>query len=231
MKKVYIFLTIAIFWIATVFSQISVTEDVTTDSVNIFNTYEQSAKSSKLATGLSLILPGTGHQYLGRNKSALTYLAVDIFSLFGAIYCGTYSSKLNTDARGYAALHAGVYGGNSKDNRFWTAVEQFDNVNSYNDAMRLNREIKELYNDGTRYWSWNSDDEKKEFGDIRKKASRFQLVSSICIGAMVLNRVVSVVDIRASSKYKVLKSISSVNFNASFSPDLKTTALVMNAQF
>jgi hypothetical protein len=231
MKKVYVFLTVVLFGVCSVFSQISVSDDVTTDSVNIFNTYEQTAKSSRLATGLSLILPGTGHQFLGRNNSALAYLTVDIFSLFGAIYCGTYSSKLNTDARGYAALHAGTYGGNSKDNRFWTAVEQYNNVNSYNEAMLLNRENKERYNDGSRYWSWNSDDEKKEFGNIRKKASRFQLMSSICIGAMVLNRVVAVVDIRASSRYKVLKNISSVNFNASFDPDLKTTALVMNAQF
>jgi hypothetical protein len=231
MKKVYTIFAIALLSVSSGFSQISVNEDVTTDSINIFDTYEQTAKSSKLATGLSLILPGTGHQYLGRNNSAIAYLAVDIFSLFGAIYCGTYSSKLNTDARGYAALHAGTYGAGSKDYRFWTAVEQFDNVNSYNEAMRLNRENKELYNEGTRYWSWNSDDEKKEFGNIRKRASKFQLVSSICIGAMVLNRVVSVVDIRASSKYKVLKNVSSVNFNASFSPDLKTTVLVMNAQF
>jgi len=231
MKKVYTSLVIAFLSVAHVFSQISVKEDITTDSVNVFQTYEQNAKSSRLATGLSLILPGTGHQYLGRNNSAIAYLAVDIFSLFGAIYCGTYSSKLNTDARGYAALHAGAYGGNQKDYRFWNAVEQFDNVNSYNDAMRLNRENEELYNDDTRYWSWNSDDEQKEFGTIRKKSSRFQLVSSICIGAMVLNRVVSVVDIRASSKYKVLKNISSVNFNASFSPDFQTTTLVMNAQF
>lgn len=231
MKTNYVFLTAILFWVSSVFSQISVTEDVTTDSINVFNTYEQASKSSKLATGLSVLLPGSGHQYLGRNKSAVAYLAVDIFSLFGAIYCGTYSSKLNTDARGYAALHAGAYGGNSKDTRFWTAVEQFDNFNSYNEAMRLNRDNKELYNDGTRYWSWNSEDERNEFGDIRKKASRFQLVSSICIGAMVLNRVVSVVDIRASSKYKVLKNISSVNFNASFNPDFKTTLLVMNAQF
>ncbi len=231
MKKVYAFLTIFILSAASVFSQISVTEDVTTDSINLFDTYEQSAKSSKLATGLSLILPGTGHQYLGRNKSAIAYLSVDIFSLFGAIYCGTYASKLNTDARGYAALHAGAYGGSRKDNRFWTAVEQFDNIYSYDDAMRLNRENKELYNDGTRYWSWNSDDEQKKFGDIRKRSSRLQLVSSICIGAMVLNRVIAIVDIRASSKYKVLKNISSVHFNASFSPDLTTTTLVMNAHF
>ncbi|NLD93725.1 MAG: hypothetical protein GX639_13800 [Fibrobacter sp.] len=231
MIKVYTFLTLIILSAASVFSQISISEDVTTDSVNLFDTYEQSSKSSKLATGLSLILPGTGHHYLNRNKSALAYLSVDIFSLFGAIYCGTYASKLNTDARGYAALHAGAYGGNKNDNRFWTAVEQFDNIHSYNEAMRLNREEKEFYNDGARYWSWNSDDEKNEFGDIRKKSSRLQLISSIFIGAMVLNRVVAIVDIRASSKYKILRNISSVNFNASFSPDLSTTALVMNAHF
>src|SRR5512133_4083392 len=99
MKKVYTIFAIALLSVSSVFSQISVNEDVTTDSINIFDTYEQTAKSSKLATGLSLILPGTGHQYLGRNNSAIAYLAVDIFSLFGAIYCGTYSSKLNTDAR------------------------------------------------------------------------------------------------------------------------------------
>jgi hypothetical protein len=212
------------------YSQISVQEQVTTDTVNLFTDYSQSMKSSKLAIGFSLILPGSGHQYLGRNRSALAYLAIDMFSLFGAIYGESYSRKLYTDSRGYAGLLAGA-AGKKNDNSYWQIVGEFDNVESYNDAMKLNRESDKLYNDGQKYWLWASDDDREKYNNIRKQAQKYKLVSSICIGTMVLNRLVAILDIRASSKYKVVKALSSVEFNPSISPDLSSTGIVMSTQF
>jgi len=212
------------------YSQISVQEQVTTDTVNLFTDYSQSMKSSKLAMGMSLLLPGTGHQYIGRNRSAIAYLAIDMFSIFGAIYAESYSRKLYTDSRGYAGLLAGA-NGSRNDNRYWQMIGEFDNVLSYNSAMGLNREPDEQYNIGQKYWKWTDDDYRTMYNDIRKKAQKYKLVSSICIGTMVLNRIVAILDIRASSKYKVGKVLSSVNFNPSISSDLSSTGIVMNAQF
>ena len=212
------------------YSQISVKEDVTTDSVNLFTNYEQSAKSSKLAMGLSLVLPGAGHQYLGRTNSALAYMAVDLFSLFGAVYAGVYSHNLDADSRGFAGLLAGANAGKN-DNSYWQAVGAYDNLESYNDAMGLNRDADEQYNDGTKYWNWADTSDRTFYNEIRKKARKYQLISSICIGAMALNRVVAIVDIRASSKYKVIKTLSTVTINPSINIGSASAGLVMSARF
>lgn len=211
-------------------AQISVEEQITTDTVNLFTDYTQAMKSSRTATAISLALPCAGYQYLGRNSSAITFLAIDVLSVVGIIYGESYSRKLYTDSRGYAGLLAGAKG-SKKDNSYWQMVGEFDNVKSYNDAMRLNRDKDELYNTGEKYWLWSDDDSRKVYNDMRKRAEKYKLVSSICIGTLVLNRVVAVLGIRASSRYKVGKPLSSVNLNPSISPDLSSAGIVMNAQF
>jgi hypothetical protein len=227
-KYICLALSFVVFISGSCFSQITVRDDVTTDSVNLFTQYDQTFKSSNIAIAASLILPGSGHQYLGRNKSALAYLAVDIFSLVGAIYSEKYSRKLNTDSRGFAGLYASATGG---DDLYWQAVGEYDDVKSYNDAIDLNREKDKRYDSESKLWFWANPDDRTEFNEMRKTASKYHLVSAICIGAMVLNRVVSVVDIRSSSKYKVVKGVASMKIVPSISSDLSSAGILMSATF
>lgn len=227
-----IIITTAVFCIlfSNGYSQITVKEDVVTDTVNIFTQYEQTAKSSNFAIMQSLILPGTGHQYLGRPRSALTYLTIDIFSLMGAIFAESHSRKVYSDSRGFAGSNAGAIG-DSRNDRFWTAVGEFDDLRSYNSAVMNNRDPRSLFDPQKNEWSWYDPDDRKKYSEMRKRAGRYHLVSSICIGTMVLNRVISIVDIRASTKYKVAKSVSSVELEPSISPDLSSAGFVLRTRF
>jgi hypothetical protein len=227
-KYFYLAITFVVFISASCFAQIAVRDEVTTDSVNLFTQYDQTHKSSNIAIAASLILPGSGHQYLGRNNSALAYLAVDIFSLVGAIYSEKYSRRLNIDSKGFAGLNASANGGNDL---YWQAVGDFDDSKSYNDAVDLNRDKDKRYDSESKQWFWANPDDRTEYNEIRKTARKYHLVSSICIGAMVLNRVISVVDIRASSKYKVLKGVASVKIVPSISSDLSSAGVLMSALF
>ena len=229
MNKIFcLVMSFVVYISGSCYSQIAVREDVVTDSVNLFTQYDQTARSSKIAIAASLILPGSGHQYLGRNKAALAYLAVDVFSLVGSIYAEKYSRRLNTDSKGFAGLNAGATGG---DDQFWQIVGEFDNTKSYNEAVDLNREKDKQYNSGSNLWSWADPDARTEYNEMRKTARKYHLVSSICIGVMVLNRVVSVVDIKASSKYKVLKGVASIKIEPSISSDLSSAGILMSALF
>lgn len=229
MKK-YFFLVISflVFLSGSCFSQITVKDGVTTDSVNLFTQYDNTMKSSKFAIAASLILPGSGHQYLGRNNSALAYLAVDVFSLVGAIYSEKYSRRLNADSRGFAGLNAGATGGSEQ---YWQDVGAFDDTKSYNDAVDLNRDKGKRYDSESQTWFWADPDARTEFNEMRKTARKYHLVSSICIGAMVLNRVLSVVDIRASTRYRVVKGVASVKIEPSISSDLSSAGILMSARF
>lgn len=227
-KYFYLTLSFVVFMSGSCFSQILVRDDVTTDSVNLFTQYDQTVKSSNLAIAASLILPGSGHQYLGRYNSALAYLAIDVFSLVGAIYSEKYSRRLNTDSKGFAGLNAGATGGNDL---YWQVVGEFEDTKSYNDAVDLNRDKNSRYDSEASQWFWANSDYRTEYNEMRKTARKYHLVSSICIGAMVLNRIVSAVDIRASSKYKVVRGVASVKIVPSISSDLSSAGILMSALF
>jgi hypothetical protein len=227
-KNVHLVSILLLFLSVSCISQITVRDDVTTDSVNLFAQYDQTFKSSNLAIAASLILPGSGHQYLGRSKSALAYLAVDVFSIVGAIYSEKYSRRLNADSKGFAGLYGSATGG---DDLYWQAVGEFDDTKSYNDAIGLNRDKDKAYESGSNLWNWANPDDRTEFNEMRKTARKYHLVSSICIGAMVLNRIVSVVDIRASSKFKVVKGVASVKVEPSISSDFSSAGILLSALF
>lgn len=227
-KNVHPILLLIAFLSVSCISQITVRDDVTTDSVNLFSQYDQTIKSSNFAIAASLILPGSGHQYLGRNGSALAYLAIDVFSLVGAIYSEKYSRRLFTDSKGFAGLYASAAGG---DDLYWQAVGEFDDTKSYNDAVGLNRDKDKAYESESKLWNWADPEDRTKFNNMRKTARKYHLVSAICVGTMVLNRIVSIVDIRASSKFKVVKGVASVKVEPSISSDFSSAGILLSAQF
>lgn len=202
-------------------------QDKSTDSVNVFSVTEQSVKSAKLAMAASFVLPGMGHQYLGRAQSAFAYIGVDILSLFGAIFSEQYSRKLESDARGYAGLYASVKNG-TKDDYYWRVIGEFNDMESYNQAVRLNRDFDEEYTDGKMSWKWIDDSFREEYSQIMKNSRQFHTAASFFIGAMVLNRIVAFVDIRATTRYKGIKSTA---FQPLISPDFTSAGIAVSAGF
>lgn len=230
-KKIFIAATFIMVLSQCGFSQISIKDEVSTDSVNLFNSYEQrSAKSSKAAMAMSLLLPGSGHQYLGRSNSALVYLGIDIFSIVGAVFCERYSKKMITDSKGFAGLYAGA-NGNSNDERYWQALALYDDAKSYNNDLGLMRDKEHQYNSESMMWKWEDQVYRNEYSQMRNKSRGYHLASWVFVGAMVLNRVVSIVDIRASTRFKAFKGLSSVKFEPSMSSDFSSTGLSLSAQF
>lgn len=187
-------------------------EEITTDSINLFAENKETFKSSKLAMSATVLLPGLGHQYLGRSNSALAYLSMDLLAFFGAVFCEQYSRKLQSEAKGYAGLYASVQN-SKKDGRFWQMVGAFNSMKEYNEAVRLNRMIDDEYNDESFHWYWMDESYRDEYNEIRNNSHKFHTATAFFIGAMVLNRVVSFVDIRAKTRHKGIKFTSSVSSN------------------
>jgi hypothetical protein len=206
-------------------AQVTVVE-MTTDTISVFEQEEQSEKSIKsarLAMLASAAFPGTGQQYLGKSKSALVFFGMEVLSIFGAVFLEKYSRQLENDAHGYAALHAGV-DVRDKDERFWTAVGKFGDMHEYNLNVLYNREDGDLYTSESMNWKWSNGEltdkqYQKRYNNFRDASRKIHIAASICIGAMIINRVASIVDIRATTRYKTRQQ---ENFSFKVTPDFSS---------
>ncbi|MCI0472872.1 MAG: hypothetical protein L0Y76_04735, partial [Ignavibacteria bacterium] len=68
--------------------------------------------------------------------------------------------------------------------------------------------------------------------DIRKTATTFHVVSSFFLGAMVLNRAISFIDVRIASKYTTLQSTKAdIRFQPNYSLATKEIGLSLTGNF
>jgi len=212
---------------ASVFSQITVEQEISTDSVDVFfhNESVGKQKSANLAMATSVLLPGLGYQKFEQPNKALAYFTTDLLALVGAAFCWKYSDRLWRDAQGYAGLYAGVSYSDRKDEKFWQTVGQFEDLASYNDIMGLNRTQEDKYGN-EKYWYWIDPSYKDEYNKIRTRSRAYHIASTCFIGAMVLERVIAFVDIRTTARNSTHGFATSISLHPVIDngPGLRLTA-------
>ncbi len=176
---------------------------------------KNSGKSLPLAVGASALLPGLGQYYLGETSYAKAYVWADAalwVATFGSYFFG---ERQIASARAYASRYAGISNPPSSesflnlmaDYRSRGGVE-FENSNpdsdeDYNQAMlRAGREIDEDYPfDESHTWDWGSSDNPatskhmSHYRDILRNYRISRIAFQVSIGALILNRVISVLDV------------------------------------
>jgi len=213
-------------------AQVSVQEDVVTDSVDVFTTVEQrSGKSTGLAMFSTILLPGLGHQYLDRQPRALTYFTTEALIVFGAILCESHSRRLFDDALAFAWKYARVEGSGNASEQFAQNLSYVQHSDDYNRIMDNNRDHELKYTDENLTWSWADESLMEEYAQKREWATTFHVASSFLIGTMVLNRVIAFVDLRASTRTKGVRAVSFQRLSPSVSPDLKSASIRLSATF
>ncbi|MBD3343842.1 MAG: hypothetical protein GF401_02120 [Chitinivibrionales bacterium] len=198
--------------ISTLRAQVTIDEEVETDSIDIF-AYKEPDKKPGTAMFASILLPGLGHQYLGKPRRAIAYFTAEAFFIFGLAYSESYSRKLFFDSEVYAWQYAGVPGGTGADDFFWQNVGKFMDSDEYNRILELNRtdDIGSLkYVGDNLQWRWPNDSLREEYNELRSRATRYHVTSNFFLVGMLLNRVVAFIDARVSTKYKGIRSSFSV---------------------
>lgn len=224
----------------TAFSQVVISVD---ESVS-----KNRNKSAFLAIGASALLPGMGELYLDQKDMVRPFVWVDAalwVTAFGSYFIG---ERYVTSAHGYAVRHAGL-NSSSKNIDMLNTVGDYrsrggvDGQNSspdmeedYNQAMiRAGKKIDADLNASIQ-WDWGSSDnpETSEHIDEYKSRLRHYRVSRIVfqasVGALVLNRVVSILD--AVRIYRRTSS-SSLAHHIDFSPEFYDdgSGVMMNVKF
>lgn len=211
-------------------SQISI-NDISTDTIDLFSRAQLSSSAKPMAPSLisTLLLPGSAHQGLGRSKSALAYISIDAAVLFSAIFFNRFAEKTTSDAKAFAALFAKAPA-DLKDDYYWQIVGAFDSYADFQEAVQLNRVSDEKFGDESFIWRWDHKSYRDEFVSMQKNAKRYGMISSFCVGAMVLNRIISFIDVRTalkSNRYNGKAAISIAPYSSGFSAN----GLVVRSNF
>lgn len=208
MKKVLriiLFITIITSYSIPLNAQVVIEETITTDTIDFFTKEEkevQRRKHPKLSMLMNLVLPGLGHQYLGDEKRAMVYFTTEALFIFGMFFSESYSRKMYRNSISYAYNYANTKSTKDYEDEYWRIIGNkfFLDYKQYNNVMELEDDMDKKYVEPDETWYWESEYYQENYRDIRQAATRFHVVSSFFLGAMILNRAVSFIDARIASK-------------------------------
>ena len=205
-------------------------------------------KSLMLAVGASTLLPGMGELYLGERGMVRPFVWTE-----AALWVTTLSSyfigeRYLTSAHGFAVRHAGLTS-SSKNTSLLNTVGDYrsrggvagqnsspDMDEDYNQAqLRSGKAIDEEFDESIQ-WDWGSSDNPESTENMDEFKSRLKhyrvsrIVFQASVGALVLNRLVSVLD-----AIRIYRKTSSKSFsgNLEFLPEFYEdgSGLSVNVKF
>lgn len=236
MRLLMVILLVAV----SAFSQVVITVDE--------NVSKNQDKSLWLALGASALLPGMGELYLDERSLVKPFVWTDAALWLTAIGSYFIGERYITSAHGYAVRHAGLTSG-SKDVSLLNTVGDYrsrggvagqnsspDMDEDYNQAMiRAGKAVDDEYSESIQ-WDWGSSDNPESTEHIDEFKSRLRhfrvsrIVFQVSVGALVLNRVVSILDVM-----RVYRATSSRSFSQrmEFAPEFLEDGggILMNVRF
>jgi len=193
-------LAVAFLAALSVDAQISV-DTVSTDTVDILGKVKDIPANSSQKGPLfaTILLPGTGHQAIGKRISAMSFLTVDVVAACGMVLFHQFKNKTDRSSRAYASQYAGV-GTSTDDGYYWDLVGSFATHADYRQTLDLMREPDSRFDKEEFLWAWEDEYYRKEFVSMQKSAKRLGMASSFFLGAMIVNRIVAFINMRTTLK-------------------------------
>ena len=215
-------------------SQVVLEDTVATESIDLFAA-PQEKQPATLAMIASLVVPGLGHEILGRPQQALAYFAADAAFIFAMAYAERSSRMLFANAKTYAFLHANATGGTGANDYYWEKVGQFMDAEEYNRVLELNRTediSSKKYVQDSLQWRWDDESSQQEYNKIRRASTRYHIVSSFFIAAMVIDRIVAFLDVRMATRYQGIRSAERhIQIRPAFSADFSRISIIASSEF
>jgi len=150
-------------------------------------------KSVGLAALYSFLLPGMGELYAGDYSFGKYLTIVEGGLVVTLLGFDRYANWLQDDARGFAVRHAQV-NINGKDDQFFTAIGDFDNIYAYNDEILRERNVT-LYNPGAGYfWQWDNTANRNIYRDQKIASDERFNDTRFIAAAIAVNHLISIVD-------------------------------------
>jgi len=153
----------------------------------------------------SAILPGWGQKELGNQKNYKFFILTEVSLWVTCLASYSFSKHIEYKFQTYASEHAGIksFG---KNRQYWVDIGNYLTTEQH-DAEHLRwREHDALYDDN-QLWSWDSEDNMKEFEKLRIKSDQLAIRGKFIVGAIIVNHIISSIDALYLKKISSLNSI------------------------
>lgn len=154
---------------------------------------ERSEKSPRGAFLRSLIIPGWGHHYLGKNhvKRARFHFGSELVLIMSYFGLDNRASNMNSRMNSYVASETGIQLAN-RSRSFQIALSQYNTLAEFNDFMERTRNWNQILpNTPENQWYWESDDARNTYVQLRDNRERATQQLPGLVSLMVVNRVLS----------------------------------------
>ncbi|MFH5831228.1 hypothetical protein [Halalkalibaculum sp. DA384] len=182
----------------------------------------------KIAFLKSLVVPGWGHHHVNPSdwERGQYHLAAEAALLLSYAGLKIHSGNMRQNWFTYARAEAGV-DIEPRDRGFRLAVEDYDNLDAYNDYQERSRNWDQLYEDiSANRWNWSDTGARHHYRDLRSRFETMEQQLPALLSLMVLNRVISAV-----SAYNRAQHSKSAGTTFSLDPVQGTHGVVARMSF
>ncbi len=206
-----------------------------TNSVNLGSTFVSSNdqpkpdKDRKKAFLRSLILPGAGEYYLGKHTLAKAFFATEVTLWLSYFAFRQYGKWIREDALAFAATNsaAEIKG---KPSQFFVDIGNYIDIYQYNDAKLRFGEYEKVYDEQDYFWSWDRDNSRRKFENMRIAGDRALNRSTFVLGAVFANHLISAIHAswQTHRHNKKLDQVSRSNIQMHISTNYFTGEISLN---
>jgi len=179
----------------------------------LFANNDQAIKKALL---MSAVLPGSGQLYLGQNTKAGLFITSDIL-LFATLYRSNIEKNVSIHQyQQFGQTKAGI--AKNANQEIYNLAQKYQSAIEYNSSLEIYASHFyrlywyfgfESYTEGYDYyeyymekysqpedaWNWDNHKDYAKYMKLRNNKIRFESYESIMIGTIVLNRIISVLDV------------------------------------
>jgi hypothetical protein len=188
-------------------------------------------KYRKKAFFRSLILPGAGEYYVGNRTLAKTFFFTEIALWLSYFSFRKYGKWVREDALAFAATHsaANIEG---KPSQFFVDIGNYIDVYQYNDAKQRFFQFEKVYADDDYFWSWDSNNNRRKFENMRIASDRAFNRSIFVLGGIFANHLISAINsVWQTHRYnKKLDQMSDAGINFYVGSDYTTGKITLTIQ-
>ncbi|MEA2105042.1 MAG: hypothetical protein U9P79_10490 [Candidatus Cloacimonadota bacterium] len=199
------------------------------------------SKSRLKAALLSAAIPGMGELYASGKTSGMISLTSEAL-----LWLGYYANKQQAEwAKNNFQQYARAYSNSSyanPDEDYYDLIQNYQSSNVYNNNVLIyarqglysgwseqtyNQFVSSYLQTGSRSWNWESEENFIEYARLRVDRNEYNIMAKFTIGAMVLNRIVSMIkavhsvnvhnsDVIKTNTVSFLYDINPIRMHASF---------------
>ncbi|HOY83929.1 MAG: hypothetical protein LHW45_09330 [Candidatus Cloacimonetes bacterium] len=164
--------------------------------------------------GMSAALPGSGEIALGKSTRGGIMLTTDLLALTAWLATGREIDNLTGSYRKYAEVYAGIP--ENMSDSYYQVIQQYISSDEFNQLQTLEaRNFYLIYNyDPAGYeaylaentysaedaWAWQSSEHQDQYRSLRFRTQTVKMYRSLSLGVMLLNRVISLIDVALISR-------------------------------